>query len=476
MERDQQPKDAPDTGLLSPVRAGVPIETLVDDEAWLQAMLDAESALARAQSRLGVVPENSARLITRMAVSNRFDLPGLARRSRNAANPVVALVTDLTALVRGLDSGAADYVHQGSTSQDIMDTAAMLIAERSLRQMLTDLGKAASALAGLAQTHRLTLIAGRTLTQHAVPTTFGLKAAGWLTLVLDAAERLERVRSELPAQLGGAAGTLAGYLEYAGQAKSTTVHNGDYAPRLIAAYAQELGLREPVMPWHTLRTPIADLAAALAFATGALGKLAIDVLTMSRTEIAEVAEPADPGRGISSAMPQKKNPVLAILIRSAAAQVPALASVLTHSLMAEDERSPGTWQAEWQPLRESLRLTGGAVAAAAELAEGLTPSAQKMRDNLGLSSGLIVSERIAARLSPHLGKAGAKDFVSRTATHAANTGTTFAEALLASAELKDRLDTRELNPLLAPENYLGAAAMIVDRALERYHHTQPGLG
>lgn len=472
MEHEQQPVHAPDTGLLSPVRAGTPIEQLVDDRAWLRAMLDAESALARAQSRLGVVPGDHARLITRMATPDRVDLPDLARQARNAANPVVVLVKRLTELVGEADPAAAHHVHQGSTSQDIMDTAAMLVAERSLRQMLADVRRSADALAGLARAHRLTPLAGRTLTQHAVPTTFGLKAAGWLMLVLDAAERLERVRSSLPAQLGGAAGTLAAYLEYAGQAETATA-SGDFAALLIAAYAEETGLREPVVPWHALRTPVADLGAALAFTTGALGKLAVDVLTLARTEIAEVTEPAGPGRGASSAMPQKRNPVLAMLIRSAAAQVPALASVLTQSLLAEDERSPGAWQAEWLPLRECLRLTGGAVAAAAELTEGLAPSTRRMRDNLGLSKGLIVSERIAATLSPVLGKAEAKEFVSRTAAHAQREGITFAQALLASAEPDGRLDAGELDRLLAPENYLGAAAALVDRALARHLRAWP---
>ena len=449
-----------DDGLLSPVRAGTHAQELVSDEAWLQAMLDAEVALVRVQSRLGVVPADAARVIAAQAQAKSFDLAALATRARESANPVVALVQALTDLVRGIDADAANYVHRGSTSQDILDTAAMLVAARSLDQTVADLDRVVAALADLALVHRLTPMAGRTMAQHAVPTTFGLKVAGWLVGVVEARSRLRQVRAGLPVQLGGAAGTLAGYLEYA------RVSDAPADPgALLAGYATELGLAAPVLPWHSLRAPIAELASALSLTTGALGKIAVDVLSMARTEVAEVAEPSAAGRGTSSAMPQKRNPVLAALIRSAALQVPAQVSVLALCQLAGDERDPGVWQAEWQPLRECLRLTGGAATLAAELAEGLQVFPDRMRDNLALTGGLIVSERVVAVLAPVLGKTEAKSLVTGAAGRAATQGRDFSEVLLSAPELQGVLDPVELADLLSVEGYLGAAGWLVDRAV-----------
>ncbi|MGO4422680.1 3-carboxy-cis,cis-muconate cycloisomerase, partial [Streptomyces sp. MCAF7] len=350
------------------------------DEAWLQALLDAEAGLVRAQARLGVVPEEAAAAITRTARAGRLDLVRLAHRSRGAANPVVALVEELTAAVARTDPDSAEYVHRGSTSQDIMDSAAMLVAHRTTGLILADLDRVAAALARLAEEHRDTAMPGRTLALHAVPVTFGLKAAGWLQAVLETGERLHGLREQLPVQLGGAAGTLAGYLEYARIAESGYV--AGYGEKLLAAFAAELGLAEPVLPWHTARAPVARIGSTLTEVTGALGKFAVDVQTLSRTEIAEVSEPAAAGRGVSSAMPHKRNPALATLIRSAALQVPALAMVLAQAMLAEDERPAGVWHAEWQPLRECLRLAGGAAHTAVELAEGLS-----VRPGSGTPSG-----------------------------------------------------------------------------------------
>ncbi len=359
-------------------------------------MLDAEAALARAQARCGTVPESAARTITDCARADHLDVRRLALDARETANPVVALVKALTAVVAQRSPEAAEYVHRGSTSQDVFDTAAMLVAARALRLIIADLHAVADALAELAARHRDTVMAGRTLTLHAVPTTFGLKAAGWRQLVLEAAERLTRVGHGLPVSLGGAAGTLAGYLQYAGPHTTPESLIDD----LAAAYADETALAVPALPWHALRTPVADLGAALAHTTGALGKIAVDVQVLTRTEIGEATEPAGAGRGASSAMPHKRNPVLATLIRSAALQVPALASVLAHCLPAEDERSAGVWHAEWQPLREALRLTGGAARTAVELAAGLVVHPGRMRANLRATGGQIVSERVCAALAP----------------------------------------------------------------------------
>lgn len=480
-ERAGEPDRFLDSGLLSPVRAGAPIESACDDAAWLQAMLDAEAALVRAQSRVGTVPERAARVIGRIARAGRFDLRELAVAARDAGNPVVALVSRLTAAVAEADPYAAEYVHRGSTSQDVMDTAAMLVATRCLRVVLADLDRVTAALAALAGTHRDTLMAGRTLGQHAVPTTFGLKAGGWLQAALDAGTRLRDVRDTLPAELGGAAGTLAGYLEYA---RLDTASDGaapavgdDYAHRLIAAYAAELGLAEPVLPWHTVRTPLAELASSLALVTGALGKFAMDVTVLTRTEIGELTEPTAAGRGVSSAMPQKRNPVLSTLVKSAARQLPALAASVTQCLLADDERPTGEWQAEWQPLREALRLTGGAAHAAAELAEGLTVHPDRMRANLGLTQGLVVTERLAAALTPRLGKARAKQLLTRVATAAASRHTDLADVLVDTPELRGLLTREEITGLLDPAHYTGAAAVLVDRVLTHYRRVAgPGGG
>lgn len=450
-----------DAGLLSPVRVGTPVEAAVGDGAWLQAMLDAEAALVRAQARCGAAPAEAAAVITAAARAENLDVRGLAVAARETANPVVGLVKALSAVVAERSVTAAEYVHRGSTSQDVFDTGAMLVAARALRLIGADLRAVAGALAELAGAHRETVMAGRTLGLHAVPTTFGLKAAGWRQLVLEAAERLQRVADEgLPVSLGGAAGTLAGYLQYAGEGA-----DGRSMLELAAAYAEETGLAVPALPWHALRTPVADLAAALAHTAGALGKIAADVLVLTRTEVGEVSEPAVAGRGVSSAMPHKRNPVLATLIRSAAVQVPALASVLMQCLAAEDERSAGLWHAEWQPLRECLRLTGGAAHAALELVRGLSVHPGRMRVNTAATGGQLVSERASAVLAPLLGKAAAKQVMSDASALAAATGRPLAEVLTELPQVREVFTHEELAGLLDPAAYTGAAAALVDRAL-----------
>ncbi|QDY75191.1 3-carboxy-cis,cis-muconate cycloisomerase [Streptomyces qinzhouensis] len=453
-----------DAGLLSPVRAGTPAEAAVGDGAWLRAMLDAEAALARAQARCGTVPAHAAEAIT-AACAHPPDLRELALAARETANPVVGLVKALTARVAEHSPQAAEYVHRGSTSQDIFDTGAMLVASRALRLIITDLHTTAGALAELAAAHRDTVMAGRTLALHAVPTTFGLKAAGWHRLVLDAAERLEHTLHGLPVSLGGAAGTLAGYLQYAGRDADPAA----VPDELTAAFAAETGLAVPVLPWHALRTPIADLGAGLARTTGALGKIAADVLVLTRTEIGEVTEPAVTGRGASSAMPHKRNPVLATLIRSASVQVPALAAVLTQCLATEDERSAGLWHAEWQPLREALRLTGGAAHTAAELARGLTVHPERMRANLEATGGQIVSERVSAVLAPRIGKDAARQLLTRATLLAGTTGRPLADVLAELPQLDGVLTRADALALLDPAAYTGAAGPLVDRALTTPH-------
>ncbi|MCH0557955.1 3-carboxy-cis,cis-muconate cycloisomerase [Streptomyces sp. MUM 16J] len=468
------PDAGADSGLLSPVRVSTPVEAATSDEAWLQAMLDAESALARTQAELGALPGQAAKIITAAARADLFDVRALARLSRETANPVVGLVAALTRAVAAEDPVAAEYVHRGSTSQDIFDTGAMLVASRALGLVLDDLHRTADALGELARAHRDTPQAGRTLALQAVPTTFGLKAAGWRSLVLDAADRVARVRSAgLPVSLGGAAGTLAGYLQYAELDKGEGEFDAaEYTERLLDGYAAETGLARPDLPWHALRTPLADLGAALAHTAAALGKFAVDVQVLARTEVGEAAEPAPAGRGASSAMPHKRNPVLATLIRSAALQVPVLAAGLTQSLTTEDERSGGTWHAEWLLLRECLRLAGGAAHTAAELAQGLSVSPERMDANLKVTGGQIVSERIAAVLSPRLGKVTAKRLLTHASARAAEQSRPLGAILSEHPDLQGMFDATELSLLLDPAQYTGAAGPLVDRALKRGNRLQ----
>ncbi|MDP4509940.1 lyase family protein [Nonomuraea turcica] len=413
-----------DLGLLSPMR-GAAEET--GDVAFLQAMLDAEAALARAQAALGLVPREAAEAVAACARVTAFDLPGLVERARSGGNPVIPLVVDL----RQAAEPYGAYVHRGATSQDIVDTAIMLVAYRTLGAVLADLDRVVGALGRLAAGHRDTLMAARTLTQQAVPTTFGLKAAGWRLLAADARTRLRAARAALPAQLGGAAGTLAAFHPTRGTAAPAgpppngatdawatdggvagggtadagdstaasggtagggmagggmaggSAAGGDAGLLLVARFAAEVGLAEPRLPWHVLRTPVADLAGALAFTAGALGKMAADVLVLSRTEIGEVSEGVGGG---SSSMPHKHNPVRSTMIAAAARQLPLLAAILYGSLAAEDERPSGAWHAEWQPLREALRLVAGAARDAAELVADLRVHPDRMRANLALSN------------------------------------------------------------------------------------------
>ncbi|MFJ9830938.1 3-carboxy-cis,cis-muconate cycloisomerase [Streptomyces sp. NPDC101169] len=444
--RPAPPQDG-DTGLLAPGWAGTAAAAATGDTAYLRALLDAEAALTRALAALGLAPAAAAAAVTQAAGSGRFDVRSLAERARGGGNPVIPLVADLTKAA-GEEHGP--YVHRGATSQDIMDTATMLVAARTLNPVLDDLGRTERALARLAADHRDTPMPGRTLTQHAVPTTFGLKAAGWRSLVLDARDRVRRVRDALPVQLGGAAGTLAAFRAYGA---------GD-PHQLVRAYARELGLAAPPLPWHTLRTPVADLAGCLAFTAGALGKLAVDVLTSSRTETGEVSEGSGGG---SSAMPHKANPVRSTLVAAAARRAPQLAATLYGSLAAEDERPAGAWHAEWEPLRDLLRLVGGAAADAAGLAEELRVHPAAMRRNLHITRGLIVSERLSAALEPVLGRFPAKELLTELARRAHDEDRPLRELLAEVVELKEV----DLDDLTDPARYTGFAGALTDQALER---------
>jgi 3-carboxy-cis,cis-muconate cycloisomerase len=440
-------------GLFGPLFGGSRADAEVSDRAVLQAMLDAEGALAVASARAGIVPDQAAAAIAAACQADRFDPDDLGRRALAAGNPVVPLVHDLAeAVEREAGPEAARWVHHGATSQDILDTAASLVAARALGPVLDDLDGAARAAADLADRHRATLMAGRTLGQQALPTTFGLKTAGWLVALGEAAAGLDRVRRErLAAQLGGAAGTLASL--------------GPDGVEVARHYAQAVGLCEPALAWHTNRARVAELAGALGVAAGALGKLALDVTLLAQTEVGEVAEPAGGGRGGSSTLPHKRNPVGAVLVRAAAARVPGLVATLLASMAQEQERATGAWHAEWEPLAELLRLTGGAAARTRKLLDGLEVHPERMRANLDATGGLTLSERVAAALADSLGRVAANDLVQRLAGEAAAGGRPLRDVLLADPQVRAHLDEAGIDRLLDPEGYLGAAGQLVDRAL-----------
>lgn len=422
-------------------------------------MLDAEAALTRAQAVCGLAPAEAGRAVTSAAAdAGRFDVRDLALRARAGGDPAVPLAMALAAAV---EPDVRPYVHRGATGQDILDTAAMLVAARTLAPLLDDLARSADSVARLATAHRNTPMAGRTLTQHAVPTTFGLKAAGWRSLILDARDRLSAVRESLPVQLGGVAGTLAAFEAYA---PTEDIDGIDPGLPLVQAYAGELGLAEPLLPWHTLRTPIADLAGALAFTAGALGKMAADVLNLSRTEIGEVTE----GQGDDpSVMTHRADPVHATLIAAAARRAPGLAATLYGSLAAEDERPAGAWHAEWEPLRELLRLVGGAAHHAAELTGALRVVPYAMRENLQFTDGLIVSERLAAVFAERIGRRRAEEVLLSAADRARAETTDLADVLADVLDEEPGLAGLDLGELTDPARYTGCAGSLTDRALDR---------
>jgi 3-carboxy-cis,cis-muconate cycloisomerase len=433
------------------------------DQAWLQAMLDTEAALARAAERAGLAAAGSGAAVTAAARADRFDPAAIGRQAAQAGNPVPALVRALTAM---LPPDAAAAVHPGATSQDILDTGLMLIARRVLDEVLADLDAAAAAAAGLAAAHRDTVMIGRTLLQQAVPVTFGMVAAGWLTGLDEAARDLARVRGErLAVQFGGAAGTLAPL--------------GEAGPRVAELLAEELGLAAPVLPWHTDRLRIIELAAALAGTSAVLGKIARDVTLLAQTEVAEVREgpagasPADAGggrRGGSSAMPHKRNPVAGVVILGCVRRAPGLLATLAAAAEQEHQRAAGAWHAEWETAADLLRLTGSAASWAAELLAGLEVDPARMRANLDASGGLPMAESVAALLAPALGRLPAHDLVAEASAAAAQSRRPLRDVLLSPGGAADKLRSAgvtaaQVEAALDPAGHIGSAAAFTDAAL-----------
>ena len=446
--------------LFGPIFAPDAFREAVSGKAWLQAMLDAEAALAVAGSRAGLIPAKDAEAIARCCDADLFDPGEIGHAGRPAGSPVPALVRALTEEVSKTSEDAARHVHKGATSQDITDTAAMLVSRRSMDLILAEVDGIAAACAHLAKEHRDTLMAGRTLLQQALPTTFGLKAAGWLVSVLEARRRLRGVRaSELAAQLGGAAGTLASL--------------GDSGLPVLREFALELGLPEPPLPWHTDRTRISAIGGALSLLAGVLAKVSQDVILMAQTEVGEAAEPAGGGRGGSSTLPHKRNPILSVTAAANARRVQDLSRTLQAAMAQEHERAAGAWHSEWETLSDALALAGGAAANVREVTEGLEVHPEKMRENLGATKGMLLAENVTTVLSDKLGRLKAHDLVEAACRRALNGGKHLRGELLQNAAVRGALSEGEIDAALDPAGYLGSAGAFVGRALELYREEEP---
>jgi len=435
--------------LFRPIFVPDEIREAVGGRAWLQAMLDAEGALAVAEARAGLIPADAAEAISKCCDADLFDPEEIGREGRAAGNPAAPLVKALTAAVPG---DAAGHVHKGATSQDIVDTAAMLVARRALGLILAELDRLAAACARLADDHRETIMPGRTLLQQALPITFGLKAAGWLVAVIEVRQRLVVLReSGLAAQLGGAAGTLASL--------------GSESMQVLREFARELDLAEPVVPWHTARLRIAELGSVLSLVAGVLNKAALDVVLLTQTEVAEAAEQSGGG---SSTLPHKQNPIGATLTIACARRVPSLAQTLQAAMAQEHERAAGAWHAEWETLSDALALTGGAVAAMREATEGLEVYPDSMGANLGATEGLLLAENVTTIAAEKLGRQEAHDLVQAAARRTAGGGRPFRDELLDEPQLSEALSGEKIDVALDPAGYLGSAEAFVDRALDFY--------
>ncbi|WP_258803996.1 lyase family protein [Pseudarthrobacter sp. NS4] len=459
-----------DVGLLSPVSASPLVAALTGDRAVLAAILAVESGWAAVLEKAGLAPAGSAAVVASAADPGRYDLADVAVRAQGGGNPVIPLLADLRKQVAALDTsgiGAGKAVHASLTSQDVLDTALMLLAHNTVGAVLADVKRTTAALAALAEQHADTLCVGRSLTQHSLPYTFGLRAAQWFHGVAAAGRQLENL--ELPVQFGGAAGTLA-----AGTVLTERSHTTPFF--LADSLASQLGLAAAPAPWHTNRLAVTSLGHTLAALLDAFGKIAADVLFLSRPEVAELAEPRAAGRGVSSAMPQKQNPVLSVLVRSAALQAPSLAARL-HLAAANfnDERPDGAWHIEWPALRQLLSLALGAAGHVRELAEGLQVFPDAMRRNLDLAGPLLLAEGVSAAVAPLLeekdgrsGKQQLQDVVDRTLQAPAAEQAAAYRKLLREALPPGLVTDLRLGELLDPAGYLGEAAGISRRILAAY--------
>ena len=440
-----------DGTVLGAVYGSDAMRAILGERAYLARLLEVEAALARAQARLGLIPAEAAEAITRAADVDRLDLPALAAATRNMGFPTVGLVKQLSALA-GPEAGR--WTHWGATTQDILDTGLVLQLREAIGLFSADLDRLIAALAVLARAHRGTVMAGRTHAQQALPITFGYKVALWLDPLVTMRERLAQLRPRvLRLQFGGAVGTLASL--------------GADGPRVAAELAKELDLALPAIPWHVARDGIAELGCWCGLLGGTLAKPATDVMWLMQSEVAEASEPAAPGKGGSSTMPQKRNPIgceyVLAQARGAQALIPQLLGAMAH----EHERGAGPMQIEQLALGQVLLLTHGALATLLPIAEGLVVDATRMRRNLEAGGGLIMAEAVMMGLAPHLGRAAAHDVVHHACDAALAEGIRLAEALAREPRVTGALDPAGIARLTDPAGYLGAAGTFTDAVLAR---------
>ena len=440
-----------DASLFAGLFAQGDVAAAVSDRALVDAMVEFEVALLRALATLELAPAEAADELDAAFRQGalELDVAELGRATGEQGTPVPGL---LRALRRQLSPSAAAHLHRGATSQDVVDTAIMLVTRRALDLVIEDLSAAADACASLVDRHRASIEPGRTLLQQALPLTFGLKAAWWLAGLDGAVAEMTGVRErELALQFGGAVGTLASL--------------GDRGLDVAGELAGQLGLRAPGLPWHTVRLRPVRIASALGAVLGVTGKIGRDVVLLAQTEVAEVVEGGGAGRGGSSTMPHKRNPVGAIGLVACAQRAPGLVATMLGAMMQEHERGAGSWQAEWETLPQLLRLAGSAAALVRELLTGLEIHPEKMRSDMELMGGLVMSESMAAALSPALGRSDAQALVEHAARRSVDSGRAFRDVLLELPEVKESLTPDELDSALDPAAYLGVTTELIDRAL-----------
>lgn len=440
-----------ESSLLDPLFSGA-AASIFSDRARLQAMLDFEAALARAEARVGVIPAAAVSAIAGQCDAAGYDIPALGRAAAAAGNPAIPLVKALTAKVAAQDAEAARYVHWGATSQDVIDTGMVLQLRQVIGLLETDLRRLSAALADLAATHRQTPMVGRTWLQHALPITFGLKAAGWLDAIERHRTRCDELKPRLLVlQFGGAAGTLAAL--------------GGRGMDAAAALADELKLDLPAMPWHGARDRLAEFAGLLGLLTGSLGKIAGDIALLMQTDVAEAFEPAGHGRGGSSTMPHKRNPVTGAVVLAAALRAPQLVATMLAGMGQQHERGLGGWHAEWVVLPELAQLAAGALTQTADTVAGLEIDAGRMRRNLDATNGLIMAEAVMMALGAKMGRLAAHDHIEAACHRSVSASRHLRDVLAEDAVIMQHLNADELNRLFDPLAYIGVAPAMIDRVL-----------
>src|SRR3954466_6453565 len=418
------------------------------DIATVARYAEVEVALAKAEARCGVIPQDAADQIAARTDVAALDFDLLRQETDVVGYPILPLVHQMVKQC----GDAGRYVHWGATTQDIMDTAVVLQLRAGLEIVEQDIAGLRKILADLSKRYRDTPMAGRTHLQQALPVTFGYKTAIWLAMFDRHAERLEQLKPRvLVGEFAGAAGTLASL--------------GDKGLEVQEAFCEELGLGVPVSTWHVARDGFAEVVNLLGLITGSLGKIALDVMIMASTEFAEVYEPFVKGRGASSTMPQKRNPISSELMLATSKGVRQHAGLMLDAMIHDFERATGPWHAEWIAIPESFVLTAGALHQAKFALAGLIVDEAKMNDNLALSRGLIVAEAVMMGLAPQMGRQDAHDLVYDACRLANEKNMTLADALSADPQVSTRIDRATIERLTSPDNYLGLAPEMVDRVL-----------